>query len=171
MQFCTQADVERAVGGAKPLAQLLDPNRTGTGVDAQSMTDVLDMGSLEIASYIQVAISLAGLTAPYPRILVLKTADVCAFHAWMRGAQGQGIPEQVVHRYEAAIRWAQDVGARRATIGIDPKPAVDPPNELIDPQQGAIPSGFAGGTNDWEMNATPSGGSISIAGFRRSGFR
>lgn len=170
MQFCGQADVERALGDANMLKQLLDPNRSGNP-DPQSITDILDMGSNEIASYIQVSVELAALTIPYPRILVLKTADVCAYHAWLRGSHGQGAPENIVQRYESAIRWAQDVGARRATLAADPKPVLDPPAEMIDPNLGPIPSGFSASTDDFEMSNQPAGGQISIGGFRRSGFR
>lgn len=169
MQFCVQADVERALGGAKVLRQLLDPNQTGV-IDAQSVTDVLDLGTTEVSSYIQLAVELSALVnmTPFPRILVLKTADVCAYHAFLRGSNGQGPPENIVARYEAAIRWAKDVGQRAATLGADPKPALDPPAEMIDPQLGPIPAGFGG---DWEMKTSPPGGAITIGGFRRSGFR
>jgi hypothetical protein len=134
--------------------------------------DILDSGNNELGSYIQVQVQLAGLTPPYPRVLVLKAADVCAYHAWLRGSQGQGPPEYIVTRYNDAIRWAKDVGQRLATLGVDPKPTLDPPAEVIDPQLGPIPAGFPGGTaNDFEMTTAPRGGAISIGGFRRSGFR
>lgn len=169
-QFCTQADVERAIGGAGLFLQLMDPSNSGS-VDTQSVQDVLDAGSSEMASYIQLAVEISGLQSPYPRVLVLKTADMCAYHAFTRGSHGQGTPQNIVDKYEAAVRWAKDVGQRQATLGVVPKPSLDPPTELVDSQFGAIPAGFSNGTNDWEMQTQPKGGSISIAGFRRSGFR
>jgi hypothetical protein len=131
------------------LVQLLDKNGDGIA-DADLVADVLDAGSNELASYMQVTVDLATLTPPYPRSLVLKAADACAFHAWSRGSEHQAAPENVQTLYDAAIRWATDVGGRKATLGVVPKPGLDPPAVLVDPD--------------------PNGTGISRAGFAR-GFR
>src|SRR5262245_31988129 len=114
-QYCTQADLERALGGAAVLVQLLDKDQDGQA-DPDAVSDVLDAGSNEVASYIQVMVELSSLRPPYPRALVLKTADCCAFHAWSRGSERQAAPQNIQSVYDAAIRWAIDVGQRRATL-------------------------------------------------------
>jgi phage gp36-like protein len=174
MQFCTQADLERALGGQTVLLQLVDPNTTGNINDTTCqafITDFIDEASNELASYIEPRILLSALTAPFPRILVLRAADVAAYYAYTRGTRRLAIPDDVKEGYDKAISWAQTVGAGRAGLGVSPKMPLDPPAEMVDPQQGAIPAGFSFGTDDWEMNTQPVGGAISIAGFRRAGFR
>ena len=148
-RFCKQIDLERALGGAAILAQLSDKNGTGN-IDADFVSYVLDAGSVDIASYIQKAVDLASLQEPYQLSLVFKTADACAYRAWMRGAYGQGIPQHIQSAYDLAIAWAKDVGDRVATLGSTPKPALDPPATLI----------------DYDPNASK----VSVAGFKR-GFR
>jgi hypothetical protein len=49
---------------------------------------------------------------------------------------------------DAAIRWAIDARKRRASPGVVPKPELDPPVELVDPDpagSGISRSGFANG--------------------------
>jgi len=148
-RFCKQIDLERALGGAAILAQLSDKNGSGN-IDAEFVSFVLDAGSMDIASYIQKAVDIGSLQEPYQLSLVFKTADCCAFRAWLRGAYGQGIPQHIQSSYDLAIAWAKDVGDRVATLGTTPKPTLDPPAELVD--------------------FDPRGEAISIAGFKK-GFR
>jgi phage gp36-like protein len=145
--YCSQADSERALGGANVLVEILDKNEDGVA-DADHVIDVLDEGSNELASYLQVNIDLSTLIPPYPRVLVLKAADVCAFRAWSRGSEHQAAPQNIQALYDAAIRWAGDVGRRRATLGVVPKPGLDPPAKLVDPDpdgMGISRAGFARG--------------------------
>lgn len=149
LQLFTQADLERALGAPAILRQLADPGRTNQ-VDAGVVKDIIDIASTEMCSYVQLAVDLATLQQPYPRVLVLKAADMGAYHAWLRGAQGQGVPAEIIQRYENAVRWAQDVGQRRATIGTTVKPTLDPPAS--------------------QVVADPDGTRVSVEGFKR-GFR
>ncbi len=105
---------------------------------------------MDIASYIQKTVDIASLQEPYALSLVFRTADCCAWRAWLRGAYGQGIPQHVQAAYDLAIAWAKDVGDRVATLGTTPKPSLDPPTGLVD--------------------FDPTGSRISIKGFR-GGFR
>ena len=148
-RFFEQSDLERAVGGAAQLVQLLDKDKDDVA-DLDMVRQVQDAASNEIASYIQPIIDLDALEAPYPLALVFKAADAGAFYAWRYGSYGQGIPDHVIQAYDAAIRWAQDVGQRKATLGFSPKPTLDPPAKLIDHD--------------------PLGVGVTVAGFKR-GFR
>jgi phage gp36-like protein len=147
VRFCEQANLERALGGADVLAELLDKNQDGAA-DADQVAEVLDEGSGELASYLQVNIDIATLRPPYPSILVLKAADVCAFWAWVRGSEGQAAPANIVSAREIAIQWAVDAGKRRAGLGVVPKPGLDPPAKMVDPDpmgMGISRKGFARG--------------------------
>lgn len=148
-QFHTKADLEFAVGGAAILLQLLDKDQDQVA-DDPLVTACIEEGSNELASYIQAQVDLNALRPPYPGVLITKSADASAFHAWSRGSDGQAAPPNVVQRYEAAIAWAKDVGLRRATLGVVPKAALDPPVEMI--------------------VSDPLGQGISVEGFKR-GFR
>lgn len=130
-RFCQQADVERALGGAAQLVQLLDKNADNVA-DEDLVNAVIDAASSEVASYIQVTVDLDALAAPYPLALVLKTADIAAFHAWRYGSYGQGIPEHVVQGHDAAVRWAQDVGTKKATLGSQKRHTLEQPTGVRD---------------------------------------
>ena len=142
-RYCTQGDLERALGGAAVLVQLLDKDQDGLP-DPDAVNDVLDAGTSEIASYIQRKISLDAIVQPYPLTLVFKTSDVCAFHAWARGSERQAAPPNVAASYDAAIRWAINVGDGIATIGEVVKATLDPPAKLIDHDPNAIGMSIAG---------------------------
>jgi phage gp36-like protein len=148
-RFCQQADLERALGGAPILVQLLDKDLDNVA-DADMVAQVIDAAMSELSSYIQVVVDLTTLVAPYPFALVSKTADVAAFYAWRYGAYGQAIPENVVQGYDKAISWAQDVAAKKATLGAVRKQALDQPV----------------GVRDFDEL----GSKVSIAGFKK-GFR
>lgn len=148
-RFCKKADLERAVGGAAVLIELLDKNKDGIA-DETLVVDCIDAGSNELASYIQSTVALESLTEPYPLVLIFKSADAAAFYAWVKGSDRQAVPDAVREGYDAAVRWAQDVGLRKATLAVTPKPTLDPPSGFVDPD--------------------PLGMGISITAFRK-GFR
>lgn len=149
LRFAKQSDLERALGGAQILAQLSDKSGNGN-IDPGFVLFALDAGTADIAAYIQKAVDLNSISEPFPPSLVFKTADCCAYRAWVHGAYGQGIPPGVQQAFDLAIAWAKDVGDRVATLGFVPKPALDPPAEEIDPD--------------------PLGQGVSVRGFKR-GFR
>jgi hypothetical protein len=147
MRFCEQPNLERALGGATVLVELLDKDEDGEA-DPDQVAEVLDEGSGELASYLQVNIDLSTLKPPYPSILILKAADVCAFYAWARGSEHQATPANIVVLRDAAIQWAIDAGKRRATLGVVPKPGLDPPAKMVDPDptgMGISRKGFSRG--------------------------
>lgn len=148
-RYCSQADLERALGGAGQLTQLLakqDPNIADAGL----VNQVLDAASGEVQSYF-INLDLRTVVEPYPPALVTKTADIAAFYAWRYGAYGQGIPESIMQGHDAAVRWAQDVGNKRAALGV---PDATP---NLSERLGSI-------------DHDPDGHAVSIKGFKR-GFR
>lgn len=149
-RYFEKADLTRAVGGSKALVKLLDKDKDGIA-DAELVDGIIDDACAEMASLIEKNVSLAGLTAPWPRVLVSKSSHIGAFLAWGEGSEGQAIPEWIQSRYDAAYRWAKDAGAGDASMGIVNRPALDPPAKTLDPD--------------------PYGQGVSIAGFKRGGFR
>ena len=148
-RFFDQADLERAVGGAQQLKELLDKNHDDVP-DEDLVLQAIDAASNEIASYIHPTIDLDSLARPYPLALVFKSADAGAFYAWRYGSYGQGIPDAVTSAYQEAIRWAKDVGAKRATLGSQPNATLYQPVGVVDHD--------------------PNGTGVSVKGFKR-GFR
>ena len=122
MAYTSQVLVEYAVGGAAVLVQLLD--KTGDGViDAGLMTDVLARADAEVNSAIQVAVQLPLATTP--DAVKYAATDIAAFIAFQYGTSSMGVPEQVRSRYEAALRWLDDVATRKRTVGTAVKPPTD----------------------------------------------
>lgn len=148
-RYCQQIDLERALGGAVILRQLLDKLATNQA-QLDFVNQAIDAASNELASYIQRKVDIASVKAPLPLSLVLKTADAAAFFAWKFGGYGQEIAPNIMAGYDAAVRWAKDVGDGVATLGVVPKAALDPPAEFVDPD--------------------PLGTGMSVRAFRR-GFR
>lgn len=130
-RFCEQSDVERALGGAAVLVELLDKDGDGVA-DVDLVEQCMDAGSNELASYIGVTVDTDQLVKPYPLILVLKAADASAFYAWRYGISGQVCPDQTIQAHDGAIRWATDVGLKRATLVMAPKAALDQPVGVVD---------------------------------------
>lgn len=124
MAYCTQTDLENAVGGSAILVQLLDPLATGTA-NAARVTAVLDRASAEVASAIQVSTSLSALSAPYPDALIFNTANIAAYYAFLEGTQGQGVPEHIKQRYTNTMEWLDKVANRTRSLGASTKPATD----------------------------------------------
>ena len=130
-RFCQQSDVERAVGGAAQLVQLLDKDADNVA-DLDLVNQAIDAACNELASYIEPTVAAASLSAPFPLILVLKSADAAAFYAWRFGAYGQAIPDNVLQAHEKAISWAKDVGAKTATLVVSPKATLNQPVGVVD---------------------------------------
>lgn len=148
-RFFQQSDLERAVGGASVLVQLLDKDKDGFA-DIAMVNDVIDSATTDMASRIERAVDLSGLSQPYPLSLVMQSSKMGAFYAWGSGSDGQAIPDPVRMLYENAKQWGIDVGNRITSMGSVPRPTLDPPAKTVDPD--------------------PLGQGVSIGGFKK-GFR
>jgi len=130
--YCTQADVEIAVGGARILVELLDKDSDGVA-DAAGVSAILARATAEIDSALQVAIDITTITStPYPAALIYAAADIAAYYAYLTGTAQQTIPEPMQARYAAALRWLDQVARRERTLGVTPKPASGQQAEQID---------------------------------------
>lgn len=132
MAYCSQSDLENALGGADKLVELLDKDGDGIA-DTAIVTAILNRASAEVNSAVQVVIDLSNLVAPYPDALIYNTADIGAYYAYLDGTSGQAVPENVKLRYDNAIKWLDQVATRQRTLGIASKPATGLDVQQIDP--------------------------------------
>ena len=121
MARLSQAQLERAVGGAAVLKQLLDKDGDGTA-DSALITQILDEADGEANSYISLAVDLADTTIDTAPHLLRRELDVAVYLSWLRGTMAQAMPEEVKLAYENAIRWFEAVRDRRAAIGLTTRP-------------------------------------------------
>lgn len=120
----TQADLERAVGGAQVLAELLDYDGDGA-TDPESVNDILAEVDAEANSYIQIRVDIGSPGLATAPLLLMREKACAAYLCWLRGARGQAMPDAVRQAREDAIRWYEDIGQGRATLGTVTKPASD----------------------------------------------
>src|SRR5262245_36574624 len=79
MAYCTQADVQIAVGGLAKLAQLSDQDGTLNGaVDPVPVAAAIAEATAEMASYIGHRISVNAVAANIPDVVKLKAASWAA---------------------------------------------------------------------------------------------
>lgn len=154
--YCTQADLEIAVGGAAVLRQLADPNRTGTP-DPLIITDYLESGAAELRTAVEVKHdpeTIANLDTDSLRRLRDANAAISARIAYAKGGLGQAMPDYLRDAAERAEKFADQlaIGQRRLGRVADGKAAaINQPATIVD--------------------YDPFGQAISITGFRGSGFR
>jgi len=120
MAYCTQTDLELAVGGAAALVEQLDKDGDGVA-DAAFVTAVLNRASAEVSSAVQLAVDLSTLSAPYPDTLVYVTADIASYYAWLEGGQGIAVPGHIRDKYQDALRWLDQVAKRERSLGVMPR--------------------------------------------------
>lgn len=114
--YCVQADLEVAVGGAAVLVQLLDKDGDGVA-DATQVAACLARATAEVNSAISIAVDISALDSPYDDTLIYQTASIAAYHAWMQGGEGQVMPDSVRERHANAQDWLSLVATRRRTLG------------------------------------------------------
>lgn len=117
--YGTQASLERAVGGADVLVQLLDKDGDGIA-DASLVQEILDRGDAEVNSALEGIVALPLTTVP-PGV-TFAAVDVYAWLAWSYGARGQTMPPEVEARHANALRWLGDVHDRRRSLGATTRP-------------------------------------------------
>lgn len=129
MTYCTQSDLELAVGGASALVQLLD--KTGDGVaDPAMVAAVLSRAQSEVDSAIQVAVQLPLVSVPDS--LRYVTADIAAYYSYLSGTTGQAVPDPIKARYDNALRWLDQVATRTRALGASTRPTGGQLAEQID---------------------------------------
>jgi phage gp36-like protein len=133
MAYCSQTDLEFAVGGAATLVQLLDKDGDGYA-DAGFVSRILSRATGEAKSAVQVACDLTSLeNGPLPDSLVYAVANIAAYYAFLEGTQGQGVPDSIRSNYEDALRWLDQVARRERSLGATPRATTDQSVGQVDP--------------------------------------
>jgi len=118
--YCTQSDLELAVGGVANLVRLLDKDNDDVA-DEDAVTACLARATSEIDSALQIRHQLP-LAEPYPPILITHAATLAAYYAHQYGTDGQGVPQRVVEAAKDARDWLDMLAAGTRTVGTVVKP-------------------------------------------------
>lgn len=153
--YCTEADLEIAVGGAKILAQLADPSGVGQP-SAAVIQDYLESGAAEIRSAAEIKHdpeTLANLDSDSLRRLRDANAALSARVAYTKGGLGLAMPEHVAGAADRADRFGDQLAKGERRLGRvmgGTAAAINQPAKVV----------------DYDSTASK----VSIAGFKR-GFR
>ena len=115
--FCSQVDLELALGGARILVQLADPDKSGIA-QADVVQDYLEDGAASIRSRVEIKHdpeTLANLDASSLRLLQRINSRLSAKVAYLKGGLGQAMPEWIDKAAEEAERELAEIaeGTRR----------------------------------------------------------
>lgn len=126
MPRLTKADLERALGGAAALVQLLDFDGDRVA-DAASVNEILAEVDAEANSYIGMAIDVSDPLVDTAPMLLLKEKDCAVYLCWRRGTRWQECPDEVKQAYQDALAWYEKVGRRDAGLGNTTRPTSSQP--------------------------------------------
>lgn len=130
MARVTQAMLERAVGGAARLVQLLDKDNDGVA-DSALVADCLDGSQGEVNSAIALAVDLSDTTIDTAPVVLRHQTAIAAFLAWQRGAGGQAMPDEIRVGRDEAMEWLDRVAQRKRGIGIATRPTASQPVQQV----------------------------------------
>lgn len=164
--YCSQADLELAVGGAALLVQLSDPGKTGQA-QPSIVANYLMGGAAEIRTAVEVKHDpevIANLDEPSLRRLIDANAALSARIAYEKGGKGMAMPDYVEKAAERADRFLDQLGKGERRLG-----------RVAGSTAAAVSQATGIGLVDYDKTATaaldPSkAAGVSIAGFKR-GFR
>lgn len=121
MAYCTQDDVEIAVGGATKLAQLSDQENVLAGaVDDAVVDNAIAEACAEMSSYIGHRISVDAVAAQVPDIVKLKAAAWAARVLRRNSLNGMSL-EDDIKREEADREWLKGVATGVYSLGVEPE--------------------------------------------------
>lgn len=153
--YCSQSDLEIALGGAAVLVQLADPSGTGTA-DSGIVTDYLDSAAGQIRSVIEVKYdpeTIANLDADSRRLLRDINKWQSARIAYLEGGRGQAMPQYIAEQADRCDDWLTQLRTGERRLGRVSGGTVAAINQPV-------------GILDYD----PLAQKVSIAGFKR-GFR
>lgn len=118
--------LERAVGGADKLLQLVDKDETGD-LSSQAcqdiISDVLDEGNGDVNGYVGLAVDLTDPSLQTaPKLIRLELA-VDIWLLWFKSTGGVAIPDGVQASYDKAIADLGLIRDRKMGIGLAARPS------------------------------------------------
>ncbi len=135
-----QAQLERAVGGADKLLELVDKKNSGTlgSADCQAfINEVLDEGNGDVNGYIGMVVDLASPVLQTAPTLIRYELAIDAYLVWMKSTGGLGMPPEIRSEYERVTGELEKIGSRKKGIGLLIRPASGQPIQQVedDPQR------------------------------------
>jgi phage gp36-like protein len=119
--YCTEADVQIAVGGAAKLAQLSDQdNLLGGAVNHAVVAAAISEATNEIASFVGHRISINAIAAAIPPLLVTKAAAWAARVLRRDAYNGQPLADDL-DREEIERKWLLLAAEGRVSLGVEPE--------------------------------------------------
>jgi hypothetical protein len=122
----TQAMLERAVGGAAQLVQLLDINRTNNPADATFLAmvaDVLNEANAEVNSYVFLAADSGDASLQTAPLLIRYELIIATYLAWLKGTSAIAMPPEVETARNNTLIELEKIAARKKGIGLAVRPA------------------------------------------------
>jgi hypothetical protein len=122
----SQGQLERAVGGANNLLQLVDKDGGG---DLQApacqefIEEVLDEGNGDVNGYIGLAVDLSDPALQTAPKLVRLELAVDAYLLWFKSTGGVAMPDQVQANYDKALGDLGLIRDRKMGIGLAVRPS------------------------------------------------
>jgi phage gp36-like protein len=116
MAYCTQADVQKEVGGSQRLIELTDDDRDGVA-DAAIITDAISRADALINSYVQRRESVP--YASTPEIIRDKAVQETAYILKRRR---RAVTDDDREQHEENIRWLEMFALGKVSAGEDPPP-------------------------------------------------
>src|ERR1051326_1409074 len=119
MGFCTQADLEIALGGAAILTQLADPDRIGSP-DEAIVEGFIEDGAAEIRSVFEKKHDpeiLDNLDNDSLRLLRNINSKLSARLAYERGGMGQAMPDHIKEAASRADSMCAEIGNGTRRLG------------------------------------------------------
>jgi len=130
MSRLAKADLDRALGGADALVQLLDFDNDGVA-DAASVSEILAEVDAEANSYIGMAIDISDPSVDTAPLLLMREKDCAVYLCWRRGTRWQACPDEVKQAYQDALLWYEKVGRREAGLGNATRPTSSQPVQQV----------------------------------------
>lgn len=115
--YCTQSDLELAVGGAEALIQLCDQDDTGL-LDSDKMDRAIELAQSIVDAYVSkvMAVPVASPT----KALTLHAALVAAY--WLKTWAHSATAEDARLYVDVVLAWLAGVGSGKIGIDADPQP-------------------------------------------------
>lgn len=117
--YCSQPDLEVALGGPRVLAQLADFNGDGVA-DSSVVTDYLESGAAEVRTAVEVKHDpevVAALDSGSLRRLLDANAALSARIAWEKGGKGAAMPDWIKDRATRADKFLDDLATGHRRLG------------------------------------------------------
>jgi hypothetical protein len=154
--YCSQSDLEIALGGAYKLVEVADPNGTGSA-DPATVEDYLESAAGQIRSVVEVQYepeTIASLDADSQRLLRDINKWLSARIACLEGMRGEAIPPHIEQQAEKVEQWLTEIRTRERKLG------------RVANGRAAVSTHAAG-----VVDHDPRGTGVSMTAFRTYGYR